>query len=143
MPFGAPAPGFGAAGFAENRPVVELGVAGPGNLPPFGFQGAEDVLVFNDEAGLAVGVLGEAGGEEFQGEAALAVVHIAQGQAVAVEGRVVPENALAIQVVVGGFAALGGVQAGEPAAGGVHHSGGDTGVGVGVATRGHRGGPPV
>ena len=54
--------------------------------------------MLDDELGLAVGVLGEAGGHEGVGQLALLLVHVAELQAMAVHGRVVPEDALAVVV---------------------------------------------
>ena len=113
MSLHSPAPGVVTAGIAEHGPVVQLRVAYEGDLVPFPFQGTQYQLVLHDEVRLPVGLLGEAGGHQLQGRFALLLVHVAQRQAMAVERRVVPEDALAVQVMVGGFVPLGVVQAGQ------------------------------
>ena len=127
--FHPPAPGFGIVGrVAENRPGVEQRVALPGNAALFLFQRAEDGFVVNNQARLAVGFLGEAGGHQGVSLPALLGGHIPQGQAVAVQRRVVPENAFAVVVAVADGGLLGGVQAGQQGDGGGAHFGGGLGV---------------
>jgi hypothetical protein len=94
------------------------------------FQGAEYQFVVDNALGLLVGFLVEAGTHQGVGQVPLPAVHVAQGQAVAVEGRVVPEYTLPVQVVVGclGLLLLG--QAGQPLAGRLGHLGRRLGVSV-------------
>ena len=132
-----PAPRIGPAGIPEDGPVVQLRIADECNLPPFDFQRPQHVLVLNDETGLLVRLVGQAGRQQLHGQLALVFVHIAQGQTVPVQRRVVPEDALAVQVVIGSLAPLLVVQARQPAARCVHHGGGHVGVGMRVPTSRH------
>ena len=129
MAFDAPAPGrFVVAGFAEDGPVVELGVAHEGADAGCALDLAERGFQLDDFEGLFGGVGGEPGVEQGEGELALGRGHIAQGEAVAVGGRVVPEDALGIEVVVAGAFALGGEEAVDEASRDAGHAG-DGGAG--------------
>ena len=129
--FEAPAPRVFGAGLAENGEIVKFDIAHEGDHTHFFFEGAEDILVFDDLPGLLVGAGGEAGLQQGKGQFALAGVHIAQGQAMAVDGRIVPVHPLAVHILEGGFGLLFGGKAVEESAGGGGHLRGGRRLGLG------------
>ena len=125
VPLHPPAPGLGVVGrVAENRPGIQQRIPFPGHAALFLFQRPQHGFVVNNQPRLPVGLLGEAGGHQSVGQLPLLAAHIPQGKAVPVEGRVVPENPLAIVVAVADGRLLPGVQAGQQGHGGGAHLGG-------------------
>ena len=111
----SPRPGLlRAGGVSENREVVQLRVAPEANDVGPVLDVLQNELVFNDLERLPVCLGREAGLHNGQGQLALVVVHVPQGQAVPVQRRVVPEYPLAVHVLKRGLGLLVGGQATQP-----------------------------
>ena len=101
MALDAPAPGVGAAWLSEHGEVVELRVSVKSDLALLLLQRPQDQLVVDNQCGLPVGLLGQAAAHYGVRQTPLLGVHVPQGQSVPVKRRVVPEEPLSIEVVVG------------------------------------------
>ena len=100
-----------AGGVAEDGPGVPQRVPQERHAACFLLQRTQHLLVLDDQLGLPVGVLGQAGGHQCVGQSPLLLGHVPQHQAVPVHRRVIPEDPLAVVVAVADRGLLRCVQA--------------------------------
>ena len=124
MTLDAPAPRLLGARLAEDCEAVQLDIAHEGDHAHLFFQRAENVLMLDDLTRLLVRAGSQAALQQGESQLALVGVHVAQGQAVAVDGRVVPVHPLAVHILEGGPGLLFRGEAVEETAGGCAHLGG-------------------
>ena len=132
MPLGAPPPGIISVRIAEHGEVVAARIACPVHLARRALLLAQDQFVIDNRARLFVTLLRQRRLQHALGQPLLFVRHRQQRQAVPVQRRVVPEQALAVEVTERGAGALLRVQALQQVAARRGHLAGRFGVPVGL-----------
>jgi hypothetical protein len=119
MAFHPPSPSRCSAGLAEDKEVVEFGVAR--ELAIGAFHLVEDILQAHNVGGLAVTHFTHAGAEQREGELALGGSHILYGEPFAVLRDEMPVLAFVTFKLKGGFAFLVAVKGRQEFVGSVGH----------------------